>query len=231
MTLREEWDQWRTARLARVTSPLGNLALVETRWKSDEEEISLEKSLVGQPNTVTATEEERKDFDGKVVRRGVRLWDADSPAIRSFETIDLYAFDPQWIIEASFVGHPQSRPVPFEYIREDRGRRDLSVPGDVDVKIDGVEYKLSAFDDDGTLILSFADPTNGSETYPSGRFLYVQRIEGTDRVTLNFNRAFVPPCGFSIHYNCPLPPQQNRLHVPVRAGEKYPIFRDGYEIH
>lgn len=231
MTLSAEWNQWHTRRLTTVTSPTGNLALVETRWQSDDQELSLEESLAGQPNTVIATKEERKDFDGHVIQQGVRLWDSNSLGIRSFETIDVYPFDPQWIIEATFVAHPQSLPVPFEYIREDRRTRNLAVPGDINIKIEDVDYALSAFDDDGTLILSFADSTNGSETYPSGRFLYVQRGEDTDRVTLNFNHAFIPPCGFSIHYNCPLPPQQNRLHIPVHAGEKYPIFRNGYEIH
>ncbi|OIQ63191.1 hypothetical protein GALL_552690 [mine drainage metagenome] len=109
--------------------------------------------------------------------------------------------------------------------------RDLAVPGEIKVTIDGEEYTLDAFDDDGTLLLVFADTTNGSETYPSGRFLFVDRIAGTDRVNLDFNRAFIPPCGFSIHYNCPLPPPQNRLRLPVRAGEKNPVFRDGYQIY
>jgi len=44
------------------------------------------------------------------------------------------------------------------------------------------------------------------------------------------HRAFVPPCGFSEAYNCPLPPAQNRLAVPVEAGEKVPVFTNDFSI-
>jgi uncharacterized protein (DUF1684 family) len=41
----------------------------------------------------------------------------------------------------------------------------------------------------------------------------------------------VPPCGFSIEYNCPLPPAQNRFSEDVTAGERLVVFSDGYELH
>ena len=109
--------------------------------------------------------------------------------------------------------------------------RNLPVPGEIRVSIADWEYSLDAFDDEDTLILAFADPTISSETYPAGRFLVLPREEDSSRVIIDFNRAYIPPCGFSIAYNCPLPPPQNRLSVPIFAGEKYPIFRDGYQIH
>jgi uncharacterized protein (DUF1684 family) len=40
-----------------------------------------------------------------------------------------------------------------------------------------------------------------------------------DAITLDFNRAFTPPCGFSAHAICPLPPRQNILPFAVTAGE------------
>lgn len=66
-------------------------------------------------------------------------------------------------------------------------------------------------------------------TSPTGpaRFLFVRRTDDESRVVLDFNQAFVPPCGFSDQYNCPMPPRQNRFHLPVEAGEKLPVFRDG----
>ena len=39
------------------------------------------------------------------------------------------------------------------------------------------------------------------------------------------------PCGFSAQYNCPLPPASNRFPVPIRAGEKNVVFRDGFDIY
>ena len=98
-------------------------------------------------------------------------------------------------------------------------------------QIDGIQYLLDAFDDDGTLILVFGDLTNGLESYSAGRFLLVSPDPGSDEITLNFNHAFVPPCGFSIHYNCPLPPPQNRIQKAIRAGERNSLFGQGYDAH
>ena len=129
------------------------------------------------------------------------------------------------MIEASYEKNPEGHSVAFEHIRDNGGSRDKAVPGTITATIAGAEYALSAFDDDGRLLLVFGDPTNGDETYGAGRFLFVDEPDG-DRVTLDFNRAFVPPCGFSDQFNCPMPPVQNRLHVALHAGEKLPRFTD-----
>jgi uncharacterized protein (DUF1684 family) len=34
-----------------------------------------------------------------------------------------------------------------------------------------------------------------------------------------------------VHYNCPLPPRNNRFPFAVTAGEKRVVFRDGYTAH
>ena len=226
---REGWEAWRTGRLRSVAAPTGNLALIETRWLAPGDETTAEEALAGQPETVTATELTRRNLDTGEPERGIRLWDAQSPAIRAFEGIDVFPFDPSWVIEATFTPVADDRTIPFEHIRDNGLTRDLVVPGDIAFERDGVSYTLSAFDDDGTLLLVFGDPSNGAEgdggTYASGRFLFVER-DG-DRVVLDFNRAFVPPCGFSDQYNCPLPPRNNRFPVPVTAGEKRVVLRGG----
>lgn len=219
-------DEWRAGRQRAVTAPTGNLALVETRWGADDPEAA----LVGQPATVTATTLRRRDPRTGDEQVGVRLWDAASESIAHFTGIDAYPYDPAWVLEARYTEAPAVRQVPFAHAQDAGFTRDLPVPGDVHLNLAGQDYTLSAFDDGGPLLLVFGDPTNGTDTYGSGRFLFVERVPGTDRAILDFNRAFVPPCGFSSHYNCPLPPPQNRLSVPVLAGEKRPVFRDGYSI-
>jgi uncharacterized protein (DUF1684 family) len=149
------------------------------------------------PPTVIATKQERTDFDGKVITKGVRLWDSNSEGIPAFQRIDTFAYDPSWSFEATFTPYPNSRPVPFEYVRQSAGLRNLPVPGEISAEIKGVTYQFDAYDDEGTLILAFADPTNGIETYPAGRFLILPKTEQSDRVIVDFNRAYVPPCGFS----------------------------------
>ncbi|WP_285113846.1 DUF1684 domain-containing protein [Leifsonia sp. fls2-241-R2A-40a] len=228
---RDGWDSWRESRLRGVTAPTGNLALIETRWLPDGDTTTAEQAREGLPETVTATQLTRRSLETGELERGIRLWDAQSPAIRAFETIDVFPFDPDWVIAATFTPVGGDRTIPFEHMRDNGLSRDLVVPGDITFERDGVEYTLSAFDDDGTLLLVFGDPSNGAEgddgTYASGRFLFVQH-DG-DRVVLDFNRAFVPPCGFSDQYNCPLPPRNNRFPVAVTAGEKRVVLRGGVQ--
>ncbi|MEV1024121.1 DUF1684 domain-containing protein [Streptomyces sp. NPDC050264] len=220
------WEAWRAERYRSLTAPTGNLALVETRWLPAGELPDLEAARAGQPDTVTVTTLERTDLVTGEPEHGLRLWDANSPAIQDFERVDAFPYDPKWVLDATYTPVEGARLVAFEHLRDNGGTREKVVPGDIALTVDGIAYTLSAFDDDGTLLLVFGDPTNGDSTYGAGRFLFVEHT-GEGRVRLDFNRAFVPPCGFSDQYNCPMPPRQNRFHLPVEAGEKLPVLRDG----
>jgi uncharacterized protein (DUF1684 family) len=93
-----------------------------------------------------------------------------------------------------------------------------------------VDYDLAAFKSGRALQLVFADATNGDSTYSVGRFLFVApNADGT--ITLDFNRAILPPCAFSYAFNCPMPPKQNRFAVAIEAGEKNVIAKDGTLLH
>ncbi|MES2434624.1 MAG: DUF1684 domain-containing protein [Pseudomonadota bacterium] len=63
------------------------------------------------------------------------------------------------------------------------------------------------------------DQTSGRETYPASRFLIGEDANETE-ITLDFNRAFTPPCGFTDFAICPLPPRENILPFRVEAGER-----------
>ncbi len=229
MSEREDHTHWQAERRAAVTSATGNLALVETRWTGEHPDLDAEQRAAA--DTVTVTPVERTNIETGQAEHRLRVWDADAPAIRAFDRIDTYDYDPAWVLEGHFTPVSDSRRVSFEHIRDNGGTRDLVVPGDIRLELDGQEYTLAAFDDGGTLLLVFGDETNGSETYGSGRFLFVQLRDDEGSVVLDFNRAFVPPCGFSAQYNCPLPPASNRFPLPIRAGEKNVVFRDGFDIY
>jgi uncharacterized protein (DUF1684 family) len=251
---------WRSSRLSAVTSATGNLALVETRWLQPgpaagsaaagsvtgsvtAEEFAraeFDRAVAAAPPTVTVTSLSRSNLDTGEPEFGLRFWDSESAAIRAFDTVTAFDYDPEWVIEATFTPVSGDRTIPFEHIRDNGGSRELVVPGDITFSRDGVDYSLGAFDDDGTLLLVFGDATNRltgeTSTYSSGRFLRVERPDGAGfgdagPVTLDFNRAFVPPCGFSVQYNCPMPPAQNRFAVPVEAGEREVVFADGFDIY
>ena len=235
-------DEWHAERLRALVSAQGNLALTQTRWLAPGVDVSNEQALTGQPSTVTVTRLQRANLDTGEPEFGYRLWDAASSAIEHFETVTVSDYNPDWVIEANFSPVEAKRTIPFEHIRDNGGSRELAVPGDITFTRNGRDYRLSAFDDGGVLLLVFGDPTNGRAaddggTYGSGRFLFVARPSASDQfdaegpVVLDFNRAFVPPCGFSNEYNCPLPPAQNRFPEDVAAGERLVIFSQGYELH
>ncbi len=63
------------------------------------------------------------------------------------------------------------------------------------------------------------DQTSGHETYAASRFL-IGEDAGQGEITLDFNRAFTPPCGFTDFAICPLPPRENILPFRIEAGER-----------
>lgn len=71
------------------------------------------------------------------------------------------------------------------------------------------------------LFIPFRDKTSGSETYGGGRYLDVKTTDVKDGIlALDFNKAYNPYCAYSEGYNCPIPPKENLLLIPITAGEK-----------
>jgi uncharacterized protein (DUF1684 family) len=103
-------------------------------------------------------------------------------------------------------------------------RRKMQRVGALEFMLKGEPLKLTAFADASDtalmrLFVPFGDRTNGNETYPGGRYLDLDRT-ATGVYDLDFNRAYHPYCLFNAAYDCPVPPRENRLGVPIRAGEK-----------
>ncbi|MGH9159504.1 MAG: DUF1684 domain-containing protein [Vicinamibacteraceae bacterium] len=69
------------------------------------------------------------------------------------------------------------------------------------------------------LFVPFRDPTNGADTYAGGRYLDLDRT-ATGLYDLDFNRAYHPYCYYNETYDCPFPPAENALPLPVTAGER-----------
>ncbi|WP_313541604.1 DUF1684 domain-containing protein [Leifsonia aquatica] len=160
----------------------------------------------------------------------LRVWDANSEAIQEFGSIDAFPFNREWIIQAAFSPIEGGKSVGFEHLKDDGKTREMVIPGEITFSKDGVDYNLAAFKAGRALQLVFADSTNGDSTYSVGRFLFVVPNEdGT--VTLDFNLAVLPPCAFSYNFNCPLPPAQNRFSVPIEAGEKNVLNKEGALLH
>jgi uncharacterized protein (DUF1684 family) len=69
------------------------------------------------------------------------------------------------------------------------------------------------------LFIPFRDATSGHETYEGGRYIDLQ--ENTSGIySLDFNRSYNPSCAYNSDFSCPVPPRENMLPIPIRAGEK-----------
>lgn len=98
--------------------------------------------------------------------------------------------------------------------------------GEFTVEVGGEEVRIQAYKsepDDHRLWVPFRDETSGEETYGAGRYLDLEPEDHrTDDGTwiLDFNEAYNPTCAYSDRYECPLPPMDNWLDIPIEAGEK-----------
>ncbi len=73
--------------------------------------------------------------------------------------------------------------------------------------------------DKRNFFLAFADDTSGRESYGGGRYLNL-RQDGQQSITIDFNLAYNPYCAYNPDFACPIPPKENILDIPIRAGEK-----------
>jgi uncharacterized protein (DUF1684 family) len=162
------------------------------------------------------------DLTMLVIQRGqrhaIRLWDRRSPARAAFAGRRWYPVNEAYRLTARFVPHdpPQRLPVP-NILGETEQR--LS-PGYVVFTIDGHEHSLDAVTEGDELFFIFRDQTAGDTSYPAGRFLKAA-FPQNGQVTLDFNRAYSPPCAFTAFATCPLPPPRNHLPLRIEAGELY----------
>jgi hypothetical protein len=153
-------------------------------------------------------------------RIGVRIRDAQAPALASFEGLDHFPIDPSWRV----TGHlePAALGTTIEIVDITGTHSRDEIPGSVVFERAGESWRIDALpgDGDGTLWLIFGDATNGTDTYGGGRFLYTEPLAADGSVMADFNLAYNPPCIFSPWATCPLPPPQNRLALRIEAGEK-----------
>lgn len=87
--------------------------------------------------------------------------------------------------------------------------------------IDNKELSLNIYQNvaERNLFLPFFDKTNGKESYFGGRYIDLKRPEN-GFIIIDFNQAYNPYCVYNEKYSCPIPPDENRLDVEIRAGVK-----------
>jgi uncharacterized protein (DUF1684 family) len=94
--------------------------------------------------------------------------------------------------------------------------------GKFNFEVEGQTAELTVYVNEHGYFLPFVDNLRGTETYPAGRYLEPEPISN-GKFLVDFNLAYNPYCAYNEMFSCPLPPAENRLDVPIRAGEK--IFK------
>ncbi|MBW6506325.1 MAG: DUF1684 domain-containing protein [Rhodobacteraceae bacterium] len=150
----------------------------------------------------------------------LRVRDLDSPARAAFAGLRYFPPAPAWCIRAAWEalpapeargialhgGHAEQVTLTHRARFTHAGRQVTLLP----THIKG-----------GKPMFVFRDLTAREATYGAGRFLIPDEV-GEDWITLDFNRAFNPPCAFTGHAICPLPPPENVLPFAIEAGELKP---------
>jgi uncharacterized protein len=155
----------------------------------------------------------------------LRLADNTSLNRKNFPGRIWYAVNDGYRVQGKFVPFEPGKTLQIVDVIDEL--HDMPSPGYVEFKLNGKTMRLDAVADPGEneLFIIMKDATAGKGTYNAGRFLVVEWPEAVrDKggpVTIDFNKAYNPPCAFSEYTTCPLPPEQNILKVRVEAGERY----------
>ncbi|MCO6473081.1 MAG: DUF1684 domain-containing protein [Melioribacteraceae bacterium] len=149
---------------------------------------------------------------------GIRLLNEQNPELLSFEGIERYPVDPEWEIECDYIPYDPPKIIEIPSVIGTVSRD--SCYGRIEFEREGKTHSFEPTGKNGNFFAVFADKTNGEETYGAGRFLVISDSVKDGKITVDFNRAYNPPCAFSKYATCPLPPKQNYLYLEITAGEK-----------
>jgi uncharacterized protein (DUF1684 family) len=149
----------------------------------------------------------------------LRVKDANSPVRKNFTSIERFPVDKRWRFTARLEHHDPPR---LMKIMNSAGFEEtVQSPGTLVFEKDGMTYRLDPVSQEGDeLFVVFGDASSGHDTYGGGRFVYCDMPGADGTTTLDFNRAYNPPCVFTEFATCPLPTQDNVLPFRVEAGEK-----------
>jgi uncharacterized protein (DUF1684 family) len=143
--------------------------------------------------------------------------------------VRFYAPDEKYAVVADFSPSPQS--VPFQIPTHSGKTKTCKEYGILTFKLNKKKYVLHVYQlpdlikRDSSyrneLFIPFTDETNYKETYGGGRYIDLQIPDiKNNKIVIDFNRCYNPSCAYASGFSCPIPPKENDLKTPVRAGEK-----------
>lgn len=156
----------------------------------------------------------------------IRLYNKENDKADSFTGFPSYPVDPKWARTARYIPNPEGTTISIVNVLGQQV--DTVSPGVLEFTLDGKSYTLDGIVNSTQLFIILSDETSRDETYPAGRYIYVDYPEeGVDYTIIDFNKVYNPPCAYNVFTTCQLPPPQNRLDIALTAGEKRPIDWQG----
>jgi hypothetical protein len=155
-------------------------------------------------------------------RLAARVKDPEAPARSWFKGIEHFPIDPRYRVTARLEPYPEPREVAIPTVLGTPTT--MLAPGVLRFTVRGEELSLEPYQEspgEDSYFLIFRDRSSGVTTYGGGRFLDAAAVGAGGATVLDFNLAYSPPCAFTPHATCPLPPPQNSLRVSVEAGEMF----------
>ena len=140
-----------------------------------------------------------------------------------FVPLKYFPPDPEYVVPASLK--PARERIVVEMPTSTGKIRQQQRVGVLEFTLKGQPLTLGAFVEAGSdvnrLFVPFSDMTSGTETYSAGRYLELDRTS-TGLYNIDFNKAYNPFCYYNADFDCPYPPKESRLPLPIRAGERLP---------
>lgn len=155
------------------------------------------------------------------------VFDPESPRFAQYKGLSYFPIDLSYRYELPLIPDPKPDTIIIMSTRGNQ-RRALRV-GWFEFMVGKTRCRLEADRllepgiGEGDFGVFFRDATCGKESYSLGRYVNAEPLPD-GRYVLDFNFAYNPACAISEHYNCPIPPKDNRLKVAIRAGEKDPHY-------
>jgi len=154
----------------------------------------------------------------------------DEEQRRHFRGLNYFPYNPATCVEAELDTNVE--PALLNVAMNAEETMTMTTVGRLHFSIEGRAVALSLYWLNiygGGLFLPFRDTSSPGESYGGGRYLFdtikgsdflpVPGVPGYKRILLDFNYAYNPSCAYNDRWVCPLAPVENRLNVPIRAGE------------
>ncbi|MDH3381397.1 MAG: DUF1684 domain-containing protein [Flavobacteriaceae bacterium] len=144
----------------------------------------------------------------------------------NFEALNFFEADENYKVEATLELTPNDRV--FEMATTTDRKPLYKRYAIATFRLNGKEYKLNVYQNQQLMLdfeyrdylfLPFTDATNGHESYKGGRYIDVE-IPTTNKLTIDFNKAYNPYCAYNSKYSCPVVPSENHLDIEIKAGVK-----------